>query len=479
MKTAKDFGPWTMSAHDCRMSSFWQRRMVALESAKTRWNRTSPRHGGALLLAITVMILMPSWQVGEQAATAQEQHVASKAEPGTALRARNSPRFTAPATPMDAKYLPPMPHDASNVVPAVSRALPATNKLILIEGSHRYLDMPKGGELSTSAETGVFEAKLVETSGDILVRGLKSGIGTLKFSKGEKKKVEFQVVVVSDPAPLKTKLGEMGLGHIMITPGVHSVLLSGHVSTPTELKRCVTLANDLYPHVVNNIRISNPKQVQLNCRIFEFTIGKNELKAALNKLFEGGELNSESGNIYSSLLDAKAFSTRFEELSKIVKTKMVADPVLTTVSGRPAAFNAGGEFPILIPQSRETVAVEYKQFGTRIDFTPHVLRDNRIRLEMRPQLTEIMHDENHGVKVDGRTIPALKSRWVNVATEMTQEQTLVSLLVHENEAGEKVGFVTMVRPSLVTSGWNEVPVSANVEPANARSVSSSLESSLR
>ena len=44
-----------------------------------------------------------------------------------------------------------------------------------------------------------------------------------------------------------------------------------------------------------------------------------------------------------------------------------------TVSGRPAFFNSGGEFPILVPQSLGTVSIEYKKFGTQIDFVPIVL----------------------------------------------------------------------------------------------------------
>jgi len=102
--------------------------------------------------------------------------------------------------------------------------------------------------------------------------------------------------------------------------------------------------------------------------------------------------------------------------------KVLAEPVLTTVSGRPAAFNAGGEFPILIPQGLGTVAVEYKKFGTRVDFVPFVLGNGNIRLEVRPQVSEI--DNARGVDINGLRVPGLRNRWVDTAVEMRAGQTL-------------------------------------------------------
>ena len=116
--------------------------------------------------------------------------------------------------------------------------------------------------------------------------------------------------------------------------------------------------------------------------------------------------------------------------------------------------------------------MEYKSFGTRVDFVPTVLEGKRIHLEIRPQLTELMHDKEHSVEVDGTRIPGLKSRWVDVAAEMTFEQSLMAVLVHENKKGQKVGFVTIVRPSLISATAPhavpfEVPVGQAVEQAAA------------
>ncbi len=102
--------------------------------------------------------------------------------------------------------------------------------------------------------------------------------------------------------------------------------------------------------------------------------------------------------------------------------KVLAEPTLVTVSGRPAAFNSGGEFPIIVPQSLGTVSVEYRQFGTRVDFVPLVLGNGNLRLEVRPQISEI--DPSRSVTINNVTVPGLRTRWVDTAVEMKSGQTL-------------------------------------------------------
>jgi pilus assembly protein CpaC len=102
--------------------------------------------------------------------------------------------------------------------------------------------------------------------------------------------------------------------------------------------------------------------------------------------------------------------------------KVLAEPQLTTVSGRPASFNSGGEFPILVPQSLGTVSIEYRQYGTRVDFVPIVLGNGNLRLEVRPQVSEI--DATRSVVINSVTVPGLRTRWVDTAVEMKAGQTL-------------------------------------------------------
>ncbi len=102
--------------------------------------------------------------------------------------------------------------------------------------------------------------------------------------------------------------------------------------------------------------------------------------------------------------------------------KIVADPKIMTVSGRPARFLQGGEFPVLVPQSLGTVSIEYRSYGTQVDFVPIVLGNGLIRLELRPRVSEL--DPALSVTINGTTVPALTSREVDTGVEMRAGQTL-------------------------------------------------------
>ncbi len=103
--------------------------------------------------------------------------------------------------------------------------------------------------------------------------------------------------------------------------------------------------------------------------------------------------------------------------------KVLAEPTLVTVSGRPASFQSGGEFPIVVPQSMGTQSVEYRQFGTRLDCVAKVLDNGRIRLELRSSVSEL--DTSRSVTIQERTVPGLRTRSVDTAFEMDAGQTMV------------------------------------------------------
>jgi len=86
---------------------------------------------------------------------------------------------------------------------------------------------------------------------------------------------------------------------------------------------------------------------------------------------------------------ANQFFGFLEALRQYNMVKVLANPTLVTTSGRPASFKVGGEFPILVPAGLGTISIEYKPFGTRVDFVPIVLGNGNLRLEVRPQVSEI------------------------------------------------------------------------------------------
>lgn len=100
--------------------------------------------------------------------------------------------------------------------------------------------------------------------------------------------------------------------------------------------------------------------------------------------------------------------------------KILAEPNLVSVSGEEASFLAGGEFPVPVPQ-RDSVTIQFKEFGVRLKFTPVVLAPDVIRLKVAPEVSE--PDYTNSVAISGWTIPGLISRRVEAVVELGPGQT--------------------------------------------------------
>jgi len=107
------------------------------------------------------------------------------------------------------------------------------------------------------------------------------------------------------------------------------------------------------------------------------------------------------------------------ERDGLVRT--LAEPNLTAISGEPAKFLAGGEFPIPVTDSNGQTSVEFKEFGVGVAFTPTVLSEGRISLKIESEVSELTNvggvtlPSGTGV---GLSIPALKKRQANSTVEL-------------------------------------------------------------
>ncbi len=96
--------------------------------------------------------------------------------------------------------------------------------------------------------------------------------------------------------------------------------------------------------------------------------------------------------------------------------RTLAEPNLTAVSGEPAKFLAGGEYPVPVVDSLGQVSVTYKEFGIGLAFTPVVLSEGRISLKIESEVSELTLEG--AVVLSGIQIPALKKRQANSTVEL-------------------------------------------------------------
>lgn len=109
----------------------------------------------------------------------------------------------------------------------------------------------------------------------------------------------------------------------------------------------------------------------------------------------------------------------------------LAEPNLVAVSGETAKFLAGGEFPV--PSGRDqqgNISIEFKQFGVGLSFTPVVLSDGLISLQLSTEVSELTNTgaftlqggstvvNGQTVTTSAATIPALSVRRAETTVEL-------------------------------------------------------------
>jgi pilus assembly protein CpaC len=261
------------------------------------------------------------------------------------------------------------------------------------------------------------------------------------------------------------------------TPGgAVTVVLSGTVSAPESVQIILAAAASIFPgpqssgtsstgassvsvtsqtsiNIVNNIRLGGVQQVQLEVlvavvnrselRQMSFSWVENGQKQFLTSVLSGplgitnalatsvaGATNSLTNagpaNITFGVLGNKSSFNGFLQALRTEKlAKVLAEPRVVTLSGRPAFIISGGETPILTSSGQGAPSVSYKQFGTVVNFLPIVLGNGKIHLEVRPELSD--KDDSLGISVGGITptiVPGFTTRSAQVAVQIEDGQTL-------------------------------------------------------
>jgi pilus assembly protein CpaC len=220
-----------------------------------------------------------------------------------------------------------------------------------------------------------------------------------------------------------------------------SVALTGWVSQPEHITQIMEIAEQFYPRVLNQMRVGGVQQVMLKVKIME--VQRTKLRKLgidfINNSASGGSLANSPAQLFNIddmgaithtattafglVSGGDAFFGFIDALKEEKLLKVLSEPSLLAMNGRPATLLSGGEFPVLVPQSLGTVSIEWREFGVRMEAVPVILGNGMVRLEVMPEVTE--RDFANATTLQGTTIPALTTRRVNTQAELGFGQTLM------------------------------------------------------
>jgi pilus assembly protein CpaC len=322
-----------------------------------------------------------------------------------------------------------------------------TGKLHVMAGKSVILRSVEQVKRVSIADPGIADFVLISPN-EIYITGRAAGITNMTLWQDKGKYSIYDVEVGYDVSRLKQQLHEIlpDEKDLRVTAMHDTITLSGRVSSAPSLSHALALASAYAPEgkVHNLVEVRGVHQVMLEVRVAEmqrslarrlgvnFSYFTESGKFGISRL--AGLTSLDESKLGGSILVSPAVNALFrfsssgttwtgfiDALKADGLVKVLAEPTLIALSGQNASFNAGGEFPVPVPQGLGTVAIEYRTFGVSLNFTPVVLADNKINIHVAPEVSEL--DFSSAVQLGGYIVPGLSTRRAETVVELADGQS--------------------------------------------------------
>jgi len=283
---------------------------------------------------------------------------------------------------------------------------------------------------------------------------LGSNLGTTGIALFDENKqlvgtVDIEVTLDTDRLASTIRNSVPGGEDIRVSSANGRVVLSGSANDQVAADKASKIASNFSGNeeVINSVDITSSQQVQLNVRFVEINrqVGRElGAKYAANFAygFDGREVIIDEGEIPQAgtgeiigrlLSNGLSIDIAIKALEDRGLARRLAEPNLIARSGQKASFLAGGEVPIPISGDEGQITVDYKKFGVGLEFTPTVLADGLISLEIAPEVSSI--DKSASVAVgNGISVPGFVVRRAQTSIDLKNGQSfmMAGLLQSEN-----------------------------------------------
>lgn len=329
-------------------------------------------------------------------------------------------------------------------------------------GQSRVIDFDQEVDRVASSDPKVVETVPISFK-QVLINGLQFGqVNLVAWSKPKIKGEASRMLVFDIYVQVNLSLIDNQIKilfpkeNIQLSQANNSVVLSGSVTRPELSEQAQKIIEAAGLKVTNLLKapVLDAAQVQLQIRVAEvnrsilrelataYGVGNSVVPAFVSSggpAQTGGSLNLAKAGALAAIAEAGAgvnlllgnpnasgsvlgFVRAMHQRGAI---RELAEPNLIAMHGQKASFLAGGEFPIPIVQSLSTgqssVTILFKEFGVKLNFTPTIIDENHIRLELEPEVST--PDYTFGIRLQGFVIPGLITRRAKTTLELRDGQS--------------------------------------------------------
>jgi pilus assembly protein CpaC len=333
---------------------------------------------------------------------------------------------------------------------------------------------PKGPRISSIEVSNgdVLDARAVAPDlKTVQLIGRLGGASRITVTFADQSKATYTVIVQPDYEQLKFVLKRaVPTASIDVIPGVGNVIiLSGTVSRPEEADTAIRIASSAVggqasnvinalniggsQHVLIDVTVAQVDRTEIKERGFAFGVFGTDFQISsilggLAALPQGG--GGAGGNPFQIGSANIAFSivpNQFTGALRALRTeglaKFLSEPKLTTMSGRPAFFRAGGRQAVLSPQvGLGGAGAILEPVGTELEVLPIVQGNGKIYLELNPRITSV--NNGRGLTTSSGFTPGFNEQQTRTSVTLEPGQTfaIAGLLETEVQARtEKIPYL--------------------------------------
>lgn len=307
----------------------------------------------------------------------------------------------------------------------------------------------------------------------IIINGKKVGATNLIIWNKDGSNHVFDLSVSPDVELVRKRLDELlPNSEVEVEADRDRLVLFGDVTNLQTMDQIIAVVQPHAPNLINLMKVKSPQQVQLQVRIalvsrpalrevgisiggsrqqldaFAFDApGANLASADLSGFGSPVGTNPVPPSPFAAAV-ASAFALTFRltdtALNKQASiggfisllesqgfAKTLAEPTLVALSGQTASFLSGGEEPVAF-ETEDTITIEFKEFGTRLRFTPTVLGDETIWLKVAPEVSRVTR---RTTRLD---LPIFETQRAETTVQLKDGQTFVIAGLLQDEIDSRI-----------------------------------------
>jgi pilus assembly protein CpaC len=326
-----------------------------------------------------------------------------------------------------------------------------TSEVQLLVGRSTLLNVGNSITRVSLTSPNVADA-MVTTPSQLLIHGKAPGtISMFVWDKAGGIK-RFEVIVRRDLSQLGEQLKQLFPGEpISIHSNGKDVVISGVVTSKYVVDKAAEVTAgyvEKKEDVVNLLRqqegvatnqvllrvrfaeVSRSAMTELGSSVFTNGVdhgrwyGRTATDQVPGPRFDDGKL------VFSDFLNLFLFDAK-NQIGGVIRAlqnkglfQSLAEPNLIAENGKEASFLAGGEYPYPVVQSGTTsnsITIQFKEFGVRLNFTPTIVGDDLVKVKVRPEVSSL--DFSNALTLQGFRVPAISTRRTETEVELQDGQT--------------------------------------------------------